>query len=85
MSRPTGVRRFIAGAVCAACGAVDRTIVERGEDGERVRCVNCGATRAKPPAGSNYPGGRLATSGSRSTESARPVRLLDPGRLDADT
>jgi uncharacterized metal-binding protein (TIGR02443 family) len=38
-------RRFIAGAVCAACGATDRIVVESAIDGQRQRCVVCGQTQ----------------------------------------
>jgi len=38
--------RFIAGAVCAACGATDRIVVEYSIDAQRQRCVVCGQTEA---------------------------------------
>ena len=38
--------RFIAGAVCAACGAVDRIVVEEREGLRIQRCVACGREEA---------------------------------------
>jgi len=38
MSRP----RFIAGAVCPACGAVDRTVLDVTASTRERRCVACG-------------------------------------------
>jgi len=70
--------RFIAGAICPQCGEMDRVVVECVEAEERTRCVSCGATRAKPPAGSAQPANRL--DARRNTDApARPVRLLVPG------
>ena len=37
MMRP----KFVAGATCAACGAVDRIVVEEFDGGRRRRCVTC--------------------------------------------
>lgn len=34
--------RFIAGARCRSCGAVDRIVVEDAPDGRVQRCVACG-------------------------------------------
>lgn len=36
------MRRFIAGAVCPACRAEDRTVLERLSDARRRLCVACG-------------------------------------------
>ena len=37
-----GKRRFIAGARCPACGAIDKIVLERHESGARQYCVDCG-------------------------------------------
>jgi len=37
MMRP----KFVAGATCHACGAVDRIVVEEFDGGRRRRCVIC--------------------------------------------
>ncbi len=37
-----GKRRFIAGAVCPACGAVDKIVLEQDDAGARQSCVACG-------------------------------------------
>jgi uncharacterized metal-binding protein (TIGR02443 family) len=34
--------RFIAGATCRHCGAVDRIVIEELSEGREQRCVNCG-------------------------------------------
>lgn len=34
--------RFISGALCRACGEVDRIVVEESPDGRTQRCVACG-------------------------------------------
>ena len=36
-------RRFIAGAVCPKCAAMDRVVMFRNDNGDEVReCVSCG-------------------------------------------
>jgi uncharacterized metal-binding protein (TIGR02443 family) len=36
-------RRFIAGAVCPKCAAMDRIVMFRNDDGDDVReCIDCG-------------------------------------------
>jgi uncharacterized metal-binding protein (TIGR02443 family) len=74
-------RRFIAGAVCPACGAMDRLVLE--PEGSGRRCVACGyrdelpvaASRAPKTRGSGGPGKAEADK-----ETARPVRILDTRR-----
>lgn len=72
-------RRFIAGAVCPACGAMDRLALEA--DGKGRCCVACGYQDELPVAASRAPKTRVCGgSGKARTqkETARPVRILDP-------
>ena len=79
--------RFIAGAVCPNCGALDRTLVEATESGKRRRCVECGDAQNEAGGGpGSAPGpmpgpikGRLDRPTGRQT-SPRPVKLVDGAR-----
>ncbi len=43
--------RFIAGAICPACGLVDKLFIERNTEGENIRnCVACGFSDSQPDA-----------------------------------
>ncbi len=75
MTRP----RFIAGAVCPACGAMDRLQLHPAEG--RRRCVACGYEDGRPAAGP-APRSRLDAHrrpGHRAPVDARPVRVVNPG------
>jgi uncharacterized metal-binding protein (TIGR02443 family) len=76
MSRP----RFIAGAVCPKCSAMDRLQV-LGADGEqRRRCVACGYEDDLSTTASQPPTNRLDGGLKRpDPEAGSPVRILDPG------
>ena len=76
MSRP----RFIAGAVCPSCGAMDRLQVF-AEDGETIRrCVACGHEDDLSTTTSQAPTNRLDGGLKKpDPEAASPVRILDPG------
>ena len=76
--------RFIAGALCPACGEMDRLVVEPESDSKSGnppprRCVACGYTDALQSASSQVPNTRL-TGGLRQLPEtpSRPVRILDP-------
>lgn len=76
------MRRFIAGAVCPQCRAVDRIVVEaaeRDEDPPRRRCVSCGFSDTLPLANPAEPVTRLSRRRSPAADAA-PVRILDPSR-----
>jgi uncharacterized metal-binding protein (TIGR02443 family) len=78
-SRP----RFIAGAVCPACGRMDRLVMEGDGEDRRRRCVACGHSDDLRSAGSREPRTRLGGSpASDQTESvpADRVRILDPSK-----
>ncbi len=74
-------RRFIAGAVCPRCSAMDKIAVDPDED---VRfCVSCGFREARPanaPSGTQELGTRVNRAAARRVETpAEPVRLMTPG------
>jgi uncharacterized metal-binding protein (TIGR02443 family) len=71
------MRRFIAGAVCPACRAVDRTLVQQVGDERQRRCVACGHTEALVESHTPEPATRLAARATNVTP-AQPVRLIEP-------
>ncbi len=87
MPNHTAGRRFIAGAVCPRCGAMDRIVVDTGTD--RRECVACGfgedRPEAAPPAGGKpvAPPRELPTrvtrpAARRVETPAETVTLIDP-------
>jgi uncharacterized metal-binding protein (TIGR02443 family) len=71
-------RRFIAGAVCPRCGAMDKIVVDLDDDTRS--CVACDFSEARPQ---GPPPEELQTrvnrARARRVETApEPVRLLDP-------
>lgn len=71
-------RRFIAGAVCPRCAAMDKIVVDL--DTDQRECVACGFSDARPtgPAPSE-PGTRVTRAAARRTETvADVVTLVDP-------
>lgn len=71
------MRRFIAGAVCPACRAVDRIVVEAHSEGRRRRCVSCGHTDSQLENVVREPSTRLDTR-ARPQAPTTAVRILDP-------
>jgi uncharacterized protein len=82
-------RRFIAGAVCPKCGALDRIVLE--DDDRRRRCIACGFTDTLLPSGPpTAPRGKLdmpyrAASKTDSDESKTIIRLVTPSHDDSST
>ena len=92
----TQAKRFISGAVCPSCQAVDRTVIEAvAEVAEseglnemtsemiRRRCVSCGFTEALDPeqAAVTAPLPRARYEKSRQTTTkVETVKIIDPGR-----
>lgn len=82
----TVTRRFIAGAVCPRCGAMDTIVVDSSTDCRE--CVECGfsdqrpddavTTRVEPPTRVTRPAARRAETPSE------PVRLVEPGKGSGD-
>lgn len=76
-------RRFIAGAVCPECRAVDRIVLEDQAEMRRRRCVSCGHTDELVREAAVEPATRVTrrrepADGAAST----PVRIIDPGDAD---
>ncbi len=71
------MRRFIAGAVCPKCRAMDRLLIETVDGGRRRRCVSCGHTDAEEENLVPEPSTRLDTRGRPETPAAA-VRILAP-------
>ena len=78
MKRP----RFIAGAVCPSCGAMDRLVLEPGSDQQR-HCVACDFRDELEPASSaelkTRVTGRQALPEEKNTETTSPVRIVELG------
>ena len=71
-------RRFIAGAICPNCQALDRLVIEASEDESTLRrCVSCGFSEVMDTQPRVALPGRLE---QRPRDSAKPspVRILDP-------
>jgi uncharacterized metal-binding protein (TIGR02443 family) len=76
-------RRFIAGAVCPRCAAVDRVVVDL--DSDQRECVACGFSEARPaPAAARELPTRVSRAAARRVET-RPeaVRLIDPAPAES--
>lgn len=71
-------KRFIAGAVCPKCGAMDRVVMFSEAEKQFRECVSCGF---KDEMHISYPGRELETRVNRTSEEReaeiKPVRLLD--------
>lgn len=85
-------RRFIAGAVCPKCRALDRIVMETDGDQGRRSCVDCdfsedldASAGSSVNAGSNLPASRLLRPRSNDDVAASPVRLIDPKKLPDDS
>ncbi|MDP5053741.1 MAG: YheV family putative metal-binding protein [Congregibacter sp.] len=72
-------RRFIAGAVCPRCAAMDKIVVDL--DSDQRECVACGFSEARPqaPAPEEVKTRVSRASARRVETAAEVVRLLDPG------
>ncbi len=71
-------RRFIAGAVCPRCAAMDKIVVDLASDARE--CVACGFTDGRPvdPAASQEVPTRVSRGAARRVETkAEAVRLVD--------
>jgi hypothetical protein len=72
-------KRFIAGAVCPRCGAMDRVVMYTDDEKRYRECVSCGFS---DEVRLHEPGRELETRVNRTPEerreAVRPVRILDP-------
>lgn len=69
--------RFIAGAVCPSCRAMDRVVVEEHEGGRRRRCVACGHFDALAQGSGPTPPTRF-TRAADAPAVADAVRIVEP-------
>ena len=63
MTQPAGRKRFIAGAVCPRCAAMDRIVVDLDTDSRE--CVACGFSESRPQTGTAPAPRELPTRVSR--------------------
>ncbi len=74
--------RFIAGAICPSCKAMDRLVVDMETD-ERS-CIECGFKENRPQQVAKEPTTRVTRGSARLVETvAEPVRLMSSD-LDKD-
>ena len=78
-------RRFIAGAVCPECRALDRIVVETDAQESRRSCVECGFSEVLDDSSdtgvgtsTNLPPSRLLRPAKAEDVEPSPVRLIDP-------
>lgn len=74
------IKRFIAGAICPACGEQDKLYLVDGEDGQRVRaCVRCDfSERQRFELSSAELDTRVNRSREQVEQSVQLVKLLTP-------
>jgi uncharacterized metal-binding protein (TIGR02443 family) len=74
----SGLRRFIAGAVCPHCRQVDKLFVY-AESGRQVcKCVNCGFHDGMDRDAAPGSAAAHRALGAGADAGAQPVRLIDP-------
>ena len=82
------MRRFIAGAVCPQCRAVDRIVLERestaadasGEERLRRVCVSCGYNDTLAAGSAPEPPTRFSRRGRDEAAPATAVKIVDSPR-----
>lgn len=83
MSKPPATRRFIAGAVCPRCSAMDTIVVDQETD--LRECVSCDFSEARPKDSvSVEPRTRVNRPVRRSETPAETVRLVDPSKRQGE-
>ncbi len=78
MSDPQSPKRFIAGAVCTACGLADRTVMYHAEAKVIKECVACGHTESLDELGQP---GELQTRVSPkpwSIDESAVIKIIEP-------
>ena len=78
-------RRFIAGAVCPRCSAMDKIVVDLDSDARE--CVACGFSEGRPEPGLpvSEPATRVSRASARLVDApAEAVTLIDPSRPKQD-
>lgn len=71
------LRRFIAGARCPRCEALDTLVLEEREGTRCCRCVTCGFSDSLDRAAGGVEDPRNRGLGTRETE-AVPVQIVQP-------
>ncbi len=73
-------RRFIAGAVCPSCGAMDKIVVDM--DTDTRSCIACGFSEGRPTEdGNSELPTRVNRASARRVETpAEAVTLIDPSK-----
>ncbi|MEY2863363.1 MAG: hypothetical protein RLY58_1070 [Pseudomonadota bacterium] len=68
-------KRFIAGAKCTQCNAVDRVMMLITDDDEWIECVDCGYTERRPTeVVTRDPDAEAAAKDSTGVVQFRPMR-----------
>ncbi len=67
-------KRFIAGARCSQCQAMDRVMLCITRDDEWIECVDCGHTERRPT--TVTPKGSFDASSAESTSNSDPVTVV---------
>ncbi len=84
VERYVKTRRFIAGAVCPRCSAMDKIVID-GETDQR-ECVACGFSDARPKGPAEELPTRVSRASARRVETAAEVvTLLDPAAAERDS
>ena len=68
-TEPKSRPRFVAGAVCPNCGAVDRMVIDA--NAERRRCVACEFVEARPDAPAEQPVTRVTRASAGASNACR--------------
>ena len=72
-------KRFIAGAVCPECKAMDKTVLYRSDAGQRRECVGCGHIERLDELGTPQElQTRVNQAVSNPADVAEPIKLIDP-------
>lgn len=75
-TEPKSRPKFVAGAVCPSCGAVDRMVIDANAD--HRRCVACDFIETRPEGPGALPVTRVTRASARRVETpAEAVKLLD--------
>ncbi len=75
-AEPKQRQRFIAGAVCPSCGAVDRTVIDAETD--QRRCIECEFAEARPVVSAEVPATRVTRPSARRVETpAENIKLIE--------
>ena len=81
--------RFIAGAVCPQCRAVDRIMVRQTPEGREQVCIACGFTQPAVQQGQQglVPRGKpeRQPAADSSSIASQPVRFIDPDPVSSTT